>query len=426
MANTTPYTTRNQSVIPGGFWHQYSNDLNVVPVRGVGSKVYDSEGREYIDYLLGSGPQILGHNHPAVVEAMQQQLESGTQFFFLTPEAMVLAEEIVQAVPCAESVRFSVTGTEATFYALRFARGYTGREKILKFEGGFHGGHDYALMSQAVGPLPQFPRAKCDSGGIPRAIEELVLVAPYNDLDTTERIITQHAEELAAVIVEPFQRYIAPQVDFLKGLRELTQRHNIVLIYDEIVTGFRLAYGGAQEYYEVVPDLAVLGKALGGGMPLSAVVGPRDIIELCDVTRKGSDEYVVQLGTFKGAPMAVAAGLAALAQLREPGVYERLHAKGQQLRDGIADILSEYSAPFRVYGLGPTFIAIFVDHDVVNFRDSIDSDHALLRRFEQELVSGGLFLAPGMRHYVSLAHSAEDIERTLDITAVAARETLPR
>ncbi|MFN8455967.1 MAG: aspartate aminotransferase family protein [Anaerolineae bacterium] len=419
--------TIDSSIIPGAFWHQGSKDVDVIPARGQGSKVYDTQGREYIDYLLGSGPMILGHNHPAVTAALREQLERGIQFFFMTSEAMTLAEELARAIPCAEAVRYSVTGTEATFYALRFARAYTGREKILKFEGGYHGGHDYTLLSHAsrLNPLP-FPQAQPDSAGIPGVIPELVLVAPYNDLATTEQIIAEHAGELAAVILEPYQRYFAPQPGFLAGLREITRHYGILLIYDEIVTGFRLAYGGAQEYYGVVPDLAVFGKALGGGLPISAIVGPHDIIDLCDVKYKNIDKYVDQLGTFKGNPLAVVAALAVLEQLRQPGVYERLHALGARLRAGLSDILSEYSTPFRVYGEGPTFKAVFVDHDIHNHREALDADQALENRFEQALLRGGLFIRPGMRHYISLAHTDEDIERTLEIAAVAARETLPR
>jgi glutamate-1-semialdehyde 2,1-aminomutase len=400
--------------------------MDIVPVRGAGSKVFDANGREYIDYLLGSGPLLLGHGHPAVVEAMHRQIERGVQFFFLTPEAMALAEEIGRAVACAEAVRYGVTGLEGTMYALRFARAYTGREKILKFEGGFHGAHDYALMShQPASPLP-FPEAEPESAGIPRAIQDLVLIAPYNDISTTTQIIEQHAGEIAAVIVEPYQRYIEPRPAFLAGLREITRRYGIVLIFDEIVTGFRLAYGGAQEYYGVVPDLAVLGKTLGGGLPLSAIVGPHAILDLCDVGNKGNENYVQQLGTFKGNPLAAVAGLATLQQLRQPGVYDRLHAMGARLRAGLTDILSEYSAPFRVYGVGPTWQVVFIDHDVVNYRDSLDADNSLSLRFDRALIRNGLFLLPGMRRYMSLAHSDDDIDRTLQLASVAARETLPR
>lgn len=414
-------------VIPGAYWRQYhQQDIDVVPARGAGSKVYDTQGREYIDYLLGSGPLILGHGHPAVLSALAEQIQRGVQFFFLTPEAMILADEIVRAVPCAEAVRYCVTGAEATGYALRFARAYTGREKILKFEGGYHGGHDYGMVSITARHGMPFPQGEIESAGIPGAIRDLVLIAPYNDLDTTAAILTEHAHELAAVIVEPYQRYIAPQPGFLAGLRELTRHNGILLIYDEVATGFRLAYGGAQEYYGVVPDIAVLGKALGGGLPLSAVTGPRAILDLCAPANESRRDHVQQMGTFYGNPLAVAAGLATLRELRRPGVYERLHALGARLRTGLTDILSDYSAPFRVYGEGPTFKVMFVDHDIVTHRDAQDADRALLRRLERAWVERGLFITPGLRHYISLVHSDEDIERTLEIVAQAAQATLPR
>jgi glutamate-1-semialdehyde 2,1-aminomutase len=414
-------------LIPGAYWRQYhESDIDVVPVRGDGSKVYDTDGREYIDYLLGSGPLILGHRHPAVAEALHAQIERGTQFFFLSPEAMTLAEEIVNAVPCAESVRFGVSGAEAIASALRFARASTGRQKILKFEGGFHGGHDFALMSSSPRTSAPWPEATADSAGIPDAIRELVLIAPFNDLDTTEAIVEQHRDELAAMIVEPYQRYIAPQPGFLAGLRELTRRHGIVLIFDEIVTGFRLAYGGAQEYYGVTPDLAVLGKAFGGGLPLSAVVGPQAILDLCAPENEARPNHVQQLGTFNANPLSVAAALATMEQLRRPGVYQRLHALGAMFRSGLTDILSRYAAPFRVYGEGPTFKVVFIDRDVVNYRDAKEADREMLRRFERAWVEGGLFITPGLRHYISLAHTDEDVARSLEIIELAAQAALPR
>jgi glutamate-1-semialdehyde 2,1-aminomutase len=424
--SATETGTKNE-VIPGAYWRQYHReDIDVVPVRGEGSKVYDAAGREYIDYLLGSGPLILGHRHPAVAAALHDQIDRGTQFFFLTPEAMTLAEQLVAAVPCAASVRFGVSGAEAIAAALRFARASTGREKILKFEGGFHGGHDFALMSSTPRNLLPWPEATADSAGIPDAIRDLVLIAPFNDLDTTESIVAEHPGEIAAVILEPYQRYIAPRPGFLAGLRELTRRHGILLIFDEIVTGFRLAYGGAQENYGVTPDLAVLGKAFGGGLPLSAVVGPQAVLDLCAPEQERRPDHVQQLGTFNANPLSVAAALATLDQLRQPGVYARLHALGAALRAGLTEILGRYSAPFRVYGEGPTFKVVFTDRDVVNYRDTLHADRELLRRFERAWVDGGLFITPGLRHYVSLAHSDADVARTLEIIDQAARATLPQ
>src|SRR5215475_642692 len=248
--------------LPGGVLgsSRFPDDLAFVVKRGKGSKLWDVSGREYIDFLLGSGPMILGHAHPAVVAAVREQLENGTTYFLVNEPVIKLADELCRAVPCAEQVRFTSTGSEATFFALRAARAWRKREKVLKFEGGYHGSHDYALMSSAPRSPKAFPAATADSGGIPQVLEGEVLIAPYNDLPTVEALLAVHADSLAAVIVEPFQRLIPPQAGFLEGLRELTRRREIPLIFDEVVTGFRLAYGGAQEAYGVTPDLATYGK----------------------------------------------------------------------------------------------------------------------------------------------------------------------
>src|SRR5213592_772886 len=251
--------------LPGGALGstRLPDDLAFIVKRGSGSKLYDVSEREYIDYLMGSGPLILGHAHPAVVAAVRAQLEHGTTYFLVNEPVVALADELCRAVPCAEQVRFTSTGTEATFFALRAARAYRKRDKIMKFEGGYHGSHDYALMSSSPKSPKAFPAATADSGGIPHVLEGEVLIAPYNDLPTVEALLAVHADSLAAVIVEPFQRLIPPQAGFLEGLRRLTQRYGIPLIFDEVVTGFRFAYGGAQQYYGVTPDLATYGKIIG-------------------------------------------------------------------------------------------------------------------------------------------------------------------
>src|SRR5262247_2102003 len=273
-----------QRVLPGG-----SNGNVFLPpeqafviAAGQGTRVYDVEGHCWIDYLLGSGPMILGHAHPEVVAAVQEQLTKGSTFFYLHEKAIRLADTIVDAMPCAEQVRFTSSGSEATFFALRVARAFRGREKILKFEGGFHGTHDYSLMSVGPHAPKAYPAPTPDSAGIPHAIQEHVLIAPFNDLAETEAILAAHHGDLAAVIMEPFQRLIPPDKQFLHGVREITRRFGVPLIFDEIVTGFRFAYGGAQEYYGVVPDLAALGKIVGGGFPLAAVVGREEIMKNFD------------------------------------------------------------------------------------------------------------------------------------------------
>ena len=266
--------------LPGGVLGGYyaPTDLQFVVKEARGARFRDVSGREYIDYLLGSGPMVLGHAHPAVIDAVERQIGRGTTYFQLSEPAIALAEEICRAVPCADQLRFTSTGSEATFFALRLARAFRGRDKILKFEGGFHGTHDYSLMSVGPKAPKAFPAPTPDSAGIPHAIEEHVLVAPFNDLAETEAIIDTHHDSLAGVIMEPFQRLIVPDQKFLRGVREITKRHGVPLIFDEVVTGFRFAYGGAQEFYGVVPDLAAFGKIIGGGFPLAAVVGREEIM----------------------------------------------------------------------------------------------------------------------------------------------------
>jgi len=279
---------------PGGVMSGYyaPEDLQFVIKEARGAHLYAFSGLEYIDYLLGSGPMVLGHAHPAVVEAVRAQLGRGTTYFQLSEPAVALAEEICRAMPCAEQVRYTSTGSEATFFALRVARAFRKRDKILKFEGGFHGTHDYSLMSVGPKAPKAFPAPTPDSAGIPHAVTDDVLIAPFNDLAETEAIIAAHHESLAAVIMEPFQRLIIPDKGFLAGVRAITQRYGLPLIFDEIVTGFRFAYGGAQEYYGVVPDLAAVGKIIGGGFPLAAVVGREEIMRHLAPAMEATGEFV--------------------------------------------------------------------------------------------------------------------------------------
>ena len=283
-ARETDLLERAKKRLPGGVLgtSRYADDVAFVVDHGKGSKIYDVSGREYIDYVLASGPLILGHAHPAVVAAVREQMEGGSTYFLVNEPIIQLAEEICRAVPCAEQVRFTSTGSEATFFALRVARTYKKRDKILKFEGGYHGANDYAMMSSSPRSPKAFPAPVPDSSGIPHSIQEEVLIAPFNDLGTVEGIVAAHASELAAVIVEPFQRLIPPQPGFLQGLREITRRHDVLLVFDEVVTGFRLAYGGAQQYYGVVPDIAAVGKIVGGGFPLAAVCGAEELMRPFD------------------------------------------------------------------------------------------------------------------------------------------------
>lgn len=412
--------------LPGGVLGstRYPDDHTFIVKGGRGSKLYDLSGHEYIDYLLGSGPLVLGHAHPAVVAAVREQIEHGTTYFLVNEPIVALAEEICRAVPCAEQVRFTVSGTEATFFALRAARAFRRRDKIMKFEGGYHGSHDYALMSSSPRTPKAFPAATADSAGIPHVIEGEVLVAPYNDLATVEALLALHADALAAVIVEPFQRLIPPEPGFLPGLRELTRRHEIPLIFDEVVTGFRFAYGGAQEYYGVVPDLAALGKIVGGGFPLAALCGRQDIMRAFDPRLEGTPDFVAQVGTLNGNPIAAVAGLATLAELRKSGAYARLRDTGRTLRDGLAELVRDSGLPAQVVGETALFDIAFTREPVADYRSMLGADGALMRAFNAECLKRGV-LKGGQKIYVSLAHSAQDVARTLEIFADALA-ALPR
>ncbi|MQF69642.1 aminotransferase class III-fold pyridoxal phosphate-dependent enzyme [SAR202 cluster bacterium AD-804-J14_MRT_500m] len=382
--------------------------------RGSGSRIWDVSGNEYIDYLMGSGPMVLGHAHPSVIEAVRTAVADGSTFFTNNESAVLLAEEIVAAVPCAEQIRFTTSGTDACFQGLRIARSFRKRDKILKFEGGFHGTSDYSLISNPPRQLLQYPYGDRSSGGIPKVIEDLVLVAPYNDVDTTTAIIEQHHNELAAVIIEQVQRILAPLPGFLQAVRKVTAKHEIPLIFDEVVTGFRLAYGGAQEYYGITPDLAAIGKIVGGGYPLAAICGRADIMSSYDSSQTDADAVVSQIGTLNGNPVACAAGLSTLAELRRQGdsAYNRLWATGRRLREALETLCAESEIPAQTSGVDPVFDIIFTDAHLTGFRSTLSADHALNNRFRNLLQDEGVFRGPS-KFYPSLAHTDDDLEQTI-------------
>jgi len=413
-AEETKLLERARLRLPGGVLgsSRYADDVGFVVKHGKGSKIYDVSGREYIDYVMASGPMVLGHAHPAVVAAVRAQLEGGTTYFMVTEPVIELAEEICRAVPCAEQVRFTSTGSEATFFALRVARTARQRDKILKFEGGYHGSHDYSMMSSTPRSPKAFPAPVPDSSGIPRALEDEVLVAPYNDLATVEGIVATHADELAAVIIEPFQRLIPPQPGFLQGLREITRRHGVLLVFDEVVTGFRLAYGGAQQYYGVVPDIACVGKIVGGGFPLAAVCASADLMRPFDPGRDGNGEFIAQSGTLNGNPIAAVAGLATLAELRKPGAYETLHGTGRRLMAGLAELAQKSGLPAQVVGEPVVFDILFTAEPVTDYRSLQKADGTLARAFTTELIKRGV-VKNTQKMYMSLAHTDADVAQTL-------------
>jgi glutamate-1-semialdehyde 2,1-aminomutase len=403
-------------VLPGG---TFGNVTSTLVIReGHGGRVWDESGREYVDFLLGSGPMLVGHAHPEVTAAAQARIAQGTTFFANNRYGIELAEAIVEAVPCAEQVRFVSTGSEADLYAMRAARAFRKRDKILKFEGGYHGMSDYSLMSLAPKRPGNFPQPIPDSAGIPRSVREEVLVAPFNDIEAAAAMVREHRDELAGVILEPFQRIIPPLPGFLEGLRTITAEHGIPLIFDEVVTGFRFAYGGAQEYYGVIPDLCTLGKVIGGGFPLAAIAGRAEIMSHFDRDRVGDEGFLMQVGTLSGNPVAAAAGLATLEILRRPGAYEGLFATGRELMSTLAVLLDRNGLTAQVSGEPPLFDVVFSRDPVRDYRGTLRGDAGMSRRFNALLRERGV-LKGESKYYVSLAHTPEDIRHTRDAWASA-------
>jgi len=397
-------------VLPGGTFGNFAAEIVIRD--GKAGRVWDENGKEYIDYLLGSGPMLVGHAHPEVTEAAQAQIAKGTTFFANNRLGIELAEAIVEAVPCAEQVRFVSSGTEADLYAMRAARAFTRRDKILKFEGGYHGMSDYSLMSLAPRRSGNFPMAVPDSAGIPKSVRDDMIIAPFNDTEVVASLIREHKSDLAGVIVEPFQRIIPPAPGFLEKLRKITAENGVPLIFDEVVTGFRLAYGGAQEYYGVVPDLCTLGKVIGGGFPLAAIAGRAEIMAHFDKAKVGDENFLVQIGTLSGNPVAAAAGLATMAILRRPGAYQQLHATGRELMGALGDLLKRAGIAAQISGEPPLFDVVFTDEPIRDYRSTLTGDPAMARHFNALLRERGI-LKGEQKYYVSLAHTPDDVRDTI-------------
>ena len=403
---------RARNVLPAGGFGNVTFDI--VIREGRGGRAWDESGNEYLDFLLGSGPMLVGHAHPDVTAAVQEQVSKGSTFFVNNEAGIQLAEAIVDAMACAEKVRFLSSGSEATFYAMRVARAHRQRGKIMKFEGGFHGMNDYALMSMAPVRPGNFPQATADTAGIPESVSDEILIAPFNDATTAVSLIYEHQDELAGVIVEPLQRMIPPEPGFLEALREVTQELGMALIFDEVVTGFRFAYGGAQELYGVTPDLCALGKVIGGGYPLSAVAGREAFMKYFDAGEVGAENAVKQIGTLSGNPVAAAAGLATLEILKQPGTFEHLFATGQRFMDGLTSLIAKHSVKGQVRGVPPMFDILFTDVDVKDYRGAAQSNGAKLKVFNEQVLAGGL-LKGDNKFYVSTAHTVDDIDEALVI-----------
>lgn len=390
----------------------YPPELRFLAARGRGSKLYDEEGNEYLDLLMGSGPLILGHCHPAVMAAAGAQLAQCSTCYQPTPSIADLAALIVDASPCAEKLRFVTTGAEATYYALRLARAFTGREKILKCAGAYHGCHDYSLVGFLAGDYDPLA-APVNSAGIPEGSSRTVMLSDFNDLDMAADLMQQHGDTIAAIILEPILGVVPPQDGFLQGLRELADKYGCLLIFDEMITGFRLARGGAQEAFGVLPDLACYGKIIGGGYPAAAVCGREDVLDLSVFANRANPDYVLFSGTFYANPMAAAAGAATLRELAKPGMYDRLNRVGESIRSGISDVVDELGISAQVVGIGPVYNVFFTDHAIVNHRQIMASRMDLSRDLLLRLVRERVLISSS-KGWLSTAHDEADVERALD------------
>ena len=422
QARSQELLSQAQELIPGGVNSPVRSFRSVggTPrfiARGKGSHVFDVDGNEYVDYLGSWGPLILGHAYPEVVEAVKTAAEMGTSFGAPTQGEVELARLICQAFPSAEMVRLVNSGTEACMSAIRLARAYTGRNKIIKFSGCYHGHSDGLLVKAGSGALAQ---GLPTSAGVPQAYAAETLVADYNDIGAVKRLFEDYSGEVAGVIVEPVagnMGVVPPEPGFLGGLRRLTQDTGSLLVLDEVITGFRVAYGGAQALYGVTADITCLGKIIGGGLPVGAYGGRREIMEL--VAPLGG---MYQAGTLSGNPLAVSAGIAAIRVLQQPGVYQRVDSLTSSLVEGLGEAARDAGVPFTVNSVGSMFTPFFTPGPVHSQAQAEASDTQTYARFFHGMLERGVYLAPSQYEagFLSLSHSENDVDKTL----AAARDVL--
>ena len=378
--------------------------------RGQGQYLYDADGNQLLDYVCSWGAMLLGHANPAVTAAITGQAQRGTSFGVTTEVEIELASLITRAIPFLEKIRFVSSGTEATMSAVRLARGVTKRDLIVKFEGCYHG-HADSFLSQAGSGLATLGIAECP--GVPEALAQLTLNAPYNDLNAVERLFAQHKNKIAAVIVEPLAAnmgVVLPQPGFLRGLRDLTRKNGAFLIIDEVITGFRLHNGTVQQQLGVEGDLTILGKIIGGGLPCAAYAGRTDLMNY--VAPLGP---VYQAGTLAGNPLAMAAGIATLKQLTTPGLYDRINQNAERLVTGLRKAITETRVPAQINATGSLSTIFFTAEPVKNYADAKRSETKRYARFFREMLDRDIFLAPSQFEaaFVSAAHTPEDIDRTI-------------
>jgi glutamate-1-semialdehyde 2,1-aminomutase len=376
--------------------------------KGEGPRLFDVDGNSYLDYCLAYGPLVLGHAYPPVMKAVSEQLSRGTAYGVPTENEIKLAKEVVRRVPCAEMVRFVNSGTEATMSAIRLARAVTGKNKIVKFEGAYHGAHDYVLVKSGSGAfgLP-------DSPGVPEETTRNTVLVPFNDKEAIISLVEKEKDELATIILEPVMGNVGcipPKKGFLEFLREITAENNIILIFDEVITGFRIAEGGAQEYFGVTPDLVTFGKILGGGFPIGAFAGKKEFME-----RIAPAGDVYQAGTFNGNPISITAGLETMKHL-DKEFYQEMDVKGLEMRRGLQDILEDASLNYQVAGLSSMFQIYFTDNEVWDYSQAKTADTEKFNSYFQTLLAGGVFIPPSQFEccFLSQAHSSEDIQTTLE------------
>ncbi|KOP27610.1 glutamate-1-semialdehyde aminotransferase [Hapalosiphon sp. MRB220] len=423
MVNTTIKTTKSQEIfaaaqnlMPGGVnspvrAFKSVGGQPIVFDHVKGAYIWDVDGNQYIDYVGTWGPAICGHAHPEVIAALHEALEKGTSFGAPCVLENVLAEMVIDAVPSIEMVRFVNSGTEACMAVLRLMRAFTGREKIIKFEGCYHGHADMFLVKAGSGVatlgLP-------DSPGVPKSVTSSTLTAPFNDLEAVKALFEENRDQIAGVILEPVvgnAGFIPPDTGFLEGLRELTQEHGALLVFDEVMTGFRIAYGGAQEKFGITPDLTTLGKVIGGGLPVGAYGGRRDIMSM--VAPAGP---MYQAGTLSGNPLAMTAGIKTLELLQKSGTYEYLDQITKKLANGLLQIAQETGHPACGGSISAMFGLFFTAGPVHNYEDAKQSDLAKFARFHRGMLEHGIYLAPSQFEagFTSFAHTQEDIDRTLE------------
>ena len=388
-------------------------------VKGRGCRVWDADGNEYVDFLASWGPLILGHVHPKVVRAVEEEVRKGLSFGLTNPHEVKLAQLVVEMVPSVEKVRFVNSGTEATMSAVRLARGYTGRKLIVKFEGCYHGHYDSLLVSAGSGVatfgIPGTP-------GIPEEIAQLTLVVPFNDEGAVREVFSRYGEDIACVIVEPVagnMGVVPPKEGFLQTLRELTLANRSLLIFDEVITGFRLAKGGAQELYGVEPDLTCLGKVLGGGMPVGAYGGRKEIMS--HVAPEGP---VYQAGTLSGNPVAMVAGVETLKELRDKEPYNTLLRRTEKLSEGVSSLLTQKGIPHTINRVGSMMTVFFTDTEVRDFQSAKSSDTDMFAKFFKSLLRNGVLIPPSQFEawFVSVSHEEEHIAEALERIEKALKE----